>query len=96
VLLSKHAGATVTAVVSTPNIAVAKGLGADSVVDDRDVPALAALHSGGPQFDLIYDTVSSFAPEDPDYLPTSMLLLNPGGRWVPVPVPVPVLVPVPA
>ena len=43
--------------------------------------AMAALKAGGQQFDVIYDTVSSFAAEDPNYEPTMRALLNDNGTY---------------
>ena len=43
---------------------------------------MQALKAGGAQFDVIYDTVSSFAPEDPYYEPEMRPLLKPGGKYV--------------
>ena len=42
--------------------------------------ASQALVSSPPHFDVVYDTVSSFDPVDPDYEPTMRPLLKPLGR----------------
>ena len=82
VALAKILGATTTGICSTRNLGFVRGLGADRVVDYTDRDAMAALREEGRQFDVIYDTVSSPAPEDPDYSDVIEPLLKPGGRIV--------------
>ena len=79
VLIAKLKGAQVTALCSGRNAAFVAGLGADVVVDYTDEEQMQALLSGGPQFDVVYDTVTSFAPEDPDYEVTMRPLLREAG-----------------
>jgi len=43
---------------------------------------MKALLEAGKQFDVIYDTVSSFDPSDPNYEPELRPLLKDGGRYV--------------
>jgi NADPH:quinone reductase-like Zn-dependent oxidoreductase len=57
-------------------------LGADRVVDYTSTASMRALVAEGQQFDIIYDTVTSFAPEDPDYEPSMRPLLKEGGRYI--------------
>ena len=82
VSIAKARHATVTGICSTKNVELVKGLGADVVVDYTQQTQMNALIQGGRQFDIIYDTVSSFAPEDPDYEPTMRPLLKTGGKYV--------------
>ena len=78
VALAKLKGAHVTGVCSTKNVDFVRSLGADSVVDYRNEEEMAALVAAGAEFDVIYDTVTSFAPEDPDYEPSMRPLLRHG------------------
>lgn len=82
VTMGKARGAHITGICSTRNVALVESLGADAVVDYKDPGAMEALKTGGPQFDIIYDTVSSFAPEDPYYETAMRPLLKPGGQYV--------------
>ena len=82
VTLAKALGATVTGICSTKNVKLVYELGADAVVDYRKTLEMDKLKAGGKQFDVIYDTVTSFAPEDPDYEPDMRPLLKQGGRYV--------------
>lgn len=81
-IAGKAIGANVTGLCSTKNVDFVKGVGAHQVVDYRDHGAMESLKSGGSQFDFIYDTVSSNAPEDPNYEPDMRPLLRAGGRYV--------------
>jgi NADPH:quinone reductase-like Zn-dependent oxidoreductase len=74
-------GARVTGLCSSKNVDFVRSLGASAVVDYKDPAALQALISSPPRFDIIYDTVSSFDPVDPDYEPTMRPLLKPNGRY---------------
>ena len=76
VTLAKLKGAHVTGVCSTHNRDFVRSLGADTVVDYRSEEEMAALLAGGEQFDVVYDTVTSFAEEDPDYEPFMRPLLH--------------------
>lgn len=81
-IAGKAIGANVTGLCGTKNVDFVKGIGAHQVVDYRDPASMDLLKSGGQQFDLIYDTVSSNAPEDPNYEPEMRPLLKSGGRYV--------------
>ena len=82
VTLAKALGAHVTGICSTRNIDLVTNLGADAVVDYKKQSEMNKLIAKGQQFDVIYDTVTSFAPEDPDYEPAMRPLLKPGGKYV--------------
>ena len=82
VLIAKMMGASVPGVCSSRNTAFVRSLGADSVVNYNDESQMQTLAAAGPQFDVVYDTVTSFAPEDPDYEPIVRPLLKEGGRFV--------------
>lgn len=56
--------------------------GLTEVVDYSSSEDMARLVKGGQQFDLIYDTVSSNAPEDPNYEPQLRPLLRPSGIYL--------------
>jgi len=79
VTLALARGAQVTGVCSTRNLAAVTALGAEAV-DYTSNEAMAALQQK--RFDVIYDTVSSSFPEDPDYEPEMRPLLKPGGTYV--------------
>lgn len=81
VALAKVHGAHVTAICSTRNVEFVKKLGADTVVDYTDAKAMEELQMNG-QFDIIYDTVTSPAPEDPNYEPGMYPLLSEHGRYI--------------
>ena len=54
-------------------------LGADEVVNYRDPEALKTfIEQNKGSYDMVYDTVTSFAPEDPDYEPSMRPLLKAG------------------
>ena len=80
VSIAKVLGARVTGLCSTKNTDFVRSLGAATVVDYKDPAAMQALVSSPPHFDVVYDTVSSFDPVDPDYEPTMRPLLKPLGR----------------
>jgi len=83
VSMGVHAfGANVTGLCSTKNVALVESFGAHQVVDYREPVEMERLSAGGPQFDVIYDTVTSDAPEDPNYEPDMRPLLKPGGRYI--------------
>jgi NADPH:quinone reductase-like Zn-dependent oxidoreductase len=82
VTLGKAVGAHITGICSTRNVALVESLGADAVIDYKDERAMQVVKAGGAQFDVIYDTVSSFAPEDPYYESEMQPLLKPGGKYV--------------
>jgi NADPH:quinone reductase-like Zn-dependent oxidoreductase len=81
VKLAKAIGAHVTGICSTRNVDFVRGLGADDIVDYLSDDAMAALRAKpAGTFDAVYDTVTSFAPEDPNYEPVVGPLLAPGGK----------------
>jgi hypothetical protein len=67
VLIGKVLGAKVTGICSTKNVPFVVELGADEVVDYRNSSSMEVLLAQKGQFDVIYDTVSSFDPADPNY-----------------------------
>eukprot|EP00438_Fugacium_kawagutii_P024908 Skav236056 [mRNA] locus=scaffold2566:98967:100196:+ [translate_table: standard] len=76
-------GANVTGVCGTQNTEFVKGLYPGvSVVDYKSKTDMNALSSHHHRFDVIYDTVSSSAPEDPNYEPTLRPALKPNGVYV--------------
>mmetsp|Transcript_20254 Transcript_20254/g.26286 ORF Transcript_20254/g.26286 Transcript_20254/m.26286 type:complete len:398 (-) Transcript_20254:100-1293(-) len=81
-LAEKVFNARATGICSTKNVEFVKALGASSVVDYKSQDSMQSLISSGKQFDIIYDTVSSFDPVDPDYEPSMAPLLKPGGKYV--------------
>jgi len=82
VTMAKAIGAKVTAICSTKNVEYVKSLGADVVVDYKDQAQMDKLKAGGQVFDVVYDTVTSFDPVDPDYEPIAFPLLKPSGEYV--------------
>jgi NADPH:quinone reductase-like Zn-dependent oxidoreductase len=83
VSIAKALGAkSVTGICSTRNIQLVSKLGADIVVDYKSQKDMNTLINGGEQFDIIYDTVSSYAPEDPNYEPMMRPLLKKNGKYV--------------
>ena len=85
VTIAKALGAShVTGICSKKNLDfVQETLGADEVVNYRDPEAMKRfLEDNQGAFDMVYDTVTSFAPEDPDYEPsTRPLLKNFSGKY---------------
>ena len=73
VQLARHLGATVTAVTSAGNAALARDLGAERVIDYRTTP-IGALAERGDRFDVVFDTVGALHPA------TGRPLLAEGGR----------------
>jgi NADPH:quinone reductase-like Zn-dependent oxidoreductase len=84
VTIAKVMGAHVTGVCSARNKEFVQGLtpAPDRLVDYTSAAEIAALVAEGRQFDIVYDTVTSFAPEDPDYEPQMAPLLKPGGQYI--------------
>jgi NADPH:quinone reductase-like Zn-dependent oxidoreductase len=84
VSIGKALGAHVTGVCSARTKQFVQALGPDRLVDYTSAGGaeIAALIAEGRQFDMIYDTVTSFAPEDPDYEPSMRPLLVQGGKYV--------------
>ena len=79
VQLAKHAGATVTAVTSTPNVGLVTALGADRVIDyTRTEPG-----SVTDRFDVVLDTVGNLSPRSGKRLLTEngILLLASANLW---------------
>lgn len=71
-----------TGICSGRNRAFVQSFGPDRIVDYTSAAEMAQLAAEGQQFDMIYDTVTSFAPEDPDYEPSMRPLLVDGGKYV--------------
>jgi len=84
-------GAKVTGVCGKRNVDFVKRLqpSPHKVIDYSSKEDMANLVAGGQQFDLIYDTVSSGAPEDPNYEVQMRPLLKPGGLYQAIGGPVP-------
>lgn len=84
VALAGAMGAQVTGICSSRNVEFVRQLspGLGTIVDYKNSSAMESMKSHGPQFDLIYDTVSSNAPEDPDYEPVLGPLLKPQGTYI--------------
>ena len=72
VQLAKALGAHVTAVCSTRNVDMVRGLGADEVVDYRNDDFVV----GGRRFEVMLDNVGSRRPAE------NLSVLRPGGRYV--------------
>ena len=79
VKLAKAKGADVTGICSTRNVDYVQSIGADRIIDYKSKDDMEALKKL--QFDVVYDTVTSFAPEDPDYEPILRPLLDEGGKY---------------
>lgn len=79
VQLAKHAGASVTAVTSTGNLALAAKLGADQVIDYTTTTIGAAAG----RFDIVIDTVGTISPATGRRLlsPDGVLLLVAANLW---------------
>ena len=76
-------GANVTGICGTQNTEFVGGLYPGvSVVDYKSKNQMDALVSQHQRFDVIYDTVSSSAPEDPNYEPTLRPVLKPDGTYI--------------
>ena len=71
VMLAGAMGAKVTGICGSQNIDFVKQLhtNVDAVFDYKQPVKMAGLFSKGRYFDVIYDTVTSSAPEDPNYEP---------------------------
>ena len=81
VTIAKALGAShVAGICSGRNAEFVKNtLGADEVVNYRDPEALKTfIEQNKGSYDMVYDTVTSFAPEDPDYEPSMRPLLKAG------------------
>lgn len=91
VMIAGALGAHVTGLCSKKNKGFVKGLQPSpaAVVDYSSPDEMAKLVAGGQQFDLIYDTVSSGAPEDPNYEAQMRPLLKPGGLYQAIGGPIP-------
>ena len=76
-------GANVTGVCGSRNVDFVQQLHSSvSVVDYKKQSEMDALTSKGPNFDIIYDTVSSNAPEDPNYEPLLRPVLKETGTYI--------------
>lgn len=83
VTLAGAMGANVTGICGSRNAEFVRGLRPDvSVVDYNSKTEMNALTSQRERFDIIYDTVSSNAPEDPNYEPTLRPVLKPTGTYI--------------
>jgi len=84
VTIGKVMGGHVTGICSARNTEFVNSLtpAPDRLVDYTSSAEMDALIAEGAQFDIIYDTVTSFAPEDPDYEPSMRPLLRPGGSYI--------------
>lgn len=82
VTIAKALGGNVTGICSGLSIEFVRAFGPDRIVDYTNKAEMQQLISEGQQFDLIYDTVTSFAPEDPDYEPSMRPLLVKGGKYI--------------
>lgn len=71
-----------TAICSARNHDFVNAFGPDRIVDYTSETEMQKLISEGRQFHMIYDTVTSFAAEDPDYEPSMRPLLLNGGKYV--------------
>jgi NADPH:quinone reductase-like Zn-dependent oxidoreductase len=72
VQIAKYFGAKVTAVCSTGNLELVRGLGADHVID-YTATDLSEIKE---KFDLVFDTVGKFN------ISASIALIKPGGRYI--------------
>mmetsp|Transcript_33146 Transcript_33146/g.40678 ORF Transcript_33146/g.40678 Transcript_33146/m.40678 type:complete len:399 (-) Transcript_33146:80-1276(-) len=81
-LAEKVFKAKATGICSTKNVDFVKSIGASAVVDYKSESAMKELSKKGRQFDVIYDTVSSFDPVDPDYEPSMAQLLRENGKYI--------------
>ena len=79
VQLAKAIGAHVTTTCSTANVELCRQLGADNVLDYRQVDVISELERGGQVFDLAVDNVGT-----PGLYEKSHLFLKPGGKFVQV------------
>lgn len=79
VQLARHLGATVTAVTSAPNLALARDLGANEAVDYRSTPVDALTE----RFDVVLDAVGNLSASSGRRLLTErgVLLLVVAGLW---------------
>ncbi|KAH8594197.1 zinc-binding oxidoreductase [Bisporella sp. PMI_857] len=77
--LAKAIGAYVTTSCSTANVELCRQLGADSVLDYRQVDVISELEKGGQVFDLAVDNVGS-----PGLYEKCHLFLKPGGKFMQV------------
>jgi len=82
VMLANLRGAFVTGISSRRNSPFVKSLKADRVVDYSNAVEMGTLSSEGAVYDVIYDTVTSFDPVDPNYIPITKPLLKEGGRYI--------------
>ena len=82
VTLGKAMGASISGICSTRNVKFVQKLGATKVYDYKNELSMANLIAGGQQFDVIYDTVTSFAPEDPNYEASMRPLLKTNGKYI--------------
>ena len=84
VMLAGAMGARVSGICGAHNVDFVKQLhtGVDAVVDYKHPFQMASLISKGKHFDVIYDTVTSSAPEDPNYEPILGQLRKTNGTYL--------------
>lgn len=84
VTIGKVMGGHVTGICSTRNKEFVGSLSPapDRLVDYTVKAEMDALIAEGQQFDIIYDTVTSFDPKDPNYEPSMRPLLVEGGQYI--------------
>mmetsp|Transcript_97154 Transcript_97154/g.118987 ORF Transcript_97154/g.118987 Transcript_97154/m.118987 type:complete len:410 (+) Transcript_97154:41-1270(+) len=76
-------GANISGICGTQNVEFVQSLYPGvSVVDYKNKKDMDTLTSHQGRFDVIYDTVSSSAPEDPNYEPTLRPVLKPDGTYI--------------
>ncbi|CAE7454712.1 CEQORH [Symbiodinium necroappetens] len=84
VMLAGAIGAKVTGICGSQNVDFVKQLhtSVDAVFDYKQPFKMAGLFSKGRYFDVIYDTVTSSAPEDPNYEPMLGPLRKENGTYL--------------
>ncbi|KAL8709439.1 MAG: hypothetical protein Q9220_005822 [cf. Caloplaca sp. 1 TL-2023] len=78
--IAKALGCTVTTTCSTANVELCESLGADNVIDYKNVDVVSTLQSHGPRYNLVVDNVGT--PSNLYY--ASNTFLKDGGRYMQV------------